>query len=277
MLLCLASIKGSPGVTTTALALAACWPASWRRVLVEADPAGGDLAARYGLPLTPGLVSLAAAARRSTDPELVWEHAQELPGGLPVVAGPTRADQAHAALAAVCGADGRAGVLGAFTGRGDVVAVVDCGRLDRDPVTSGVIASGGSAAAGRATPSRRAGASRGPRGAVRGRAGAHPAAARRAGLPGWRGCPRGRAERAGQRAAGPQDRRGVVRAGRLPTADPVSAGAGGGTDRRGTGRRSPPPRTHRRPRWAPASTPWATSNGNHARGMPAGSRDGHRP
>jgi MinD-like ATPase involved in chromosome partitioning or flagellar assembly len=132
MLLCLASVKGSPGVTTTALALAARWPASWRRVLIEADPAGGDLGARYGLPLTPGLVSLAAAARRSTDLDLVWEHAQELPGGLPVVAGPTRADQAHAALAAVCGADGHAGVFGGFTGRGDVVAILDCGRLDPD-------------------------------------------------------------------------------------------------------------------------------------------------
>jgi hypothetical protein len=139
MLLCLASVKGSPGVTTTVLALAARWPASWRRVLIEADPAGGDLAARYGLPLTPGLVSLAAAARRSTDPDLVWEHAQELPGGLPVVAGPTRADQAHAALAAACGADGHAGVLGAFAGRGDVVAIVDCGRLDRDSAISQVI------------------------------------------------------------------------------------------------------------------------------------------
>lgn len=140
MLLCLASVKGSPGVTTTALALAARWPGSWRRVLIEADPAGGDLAARYGLALTPGLVSLAAAARHSIDPDLVFEHAQQLPGGLLVVAGPVRADQAHAALAAVCGADGHAGVLGGFTGRGGVVAIVDCGRLDRDPVTAGVIA-----------------------------------------------------------------------------------------------------------------------------------------
>jgi hypothetical protein len=140
MLLCLSSVKGSPGVTTTALAVAARWPASWRRVLVEADPAGGDLAARYGLALTPGLASLAAAARDTTDPELVWEHAQQLPGGLAVVAGPTRADQAHAALAAICGADGRAGLLGGFTGRGDVVAIVDCGRLDPDTPLGGVVA-----------------------------------------------------------------------------------------------------------------------------------------
>jgi hypothetical protein len=130
VLLCLASVKGSPGVTTLAVALAACWPQPWQRLLVEADPAGGDLAARFGLPATPGLVSLAAAARRSTGPHLTWEHAQPLSGGLTVVLGPTRPDQAHAALATICGADGRAGVLGSFAGRDDMVVVADCGRLD---------------------------------------------------------------------------------------------------------------------------------------------------
>lgn len=139
MLLCLASLKGSPGVTTLAVALAARWPQPWRRVLVEADPAGGDLAARYRLPVTPGLVSLAAAARRSTDPELVGEHAQLLPGGLPVVVGPTRADQARAALTTIAAADGQAGVLGSFTGRHDLVAVVDCGRLDPDSPASAIV------------------------------------------------------------------------------------------------------------------------------------------
>lgn len=140
MLLCLASLKGSPGVTTLALVLAARWPEPWRRVLVEADPAGGDLAARYGLPLTPGLVSLAATARNGTEADIIGEHVQLLAGGLPVVIGPTRADQARAALAAIVGADGQAGVLGLFAGRGDVVAVVDCGRLAPDTPLGGVIA-----------------------------------------------------------------------------------------------------------------------------------------
>jgi hypothetical protein len=108
--------------------------------VVEADPAGGDLAARYRLSVTPGLMSLAAAARRSTDPDLVSEHAQVLPGGLPVVVGPTRADQARAALTAMAGADSGGGVLGSFTGRGDVVAVVDCGRLHPDTPLAGVVA-----------------------------------------------------------------------------------------------------------------------------------------
>ena len=61
----LASAKGSPGVTTTTLALAATWPG--RVLLVEADPAGGDVLAGYGrggLPAGPGLLELATAARR---------------------------------------------------------------------------------------------------------------------------------------------------------------------------------------------------------------------
>jgi hypothetical protein len=140
VLLCLASLKGSPGVTTAAVALAARWPTSWRRLVVEADPAGGDLAVRYRLSSTPGLMSLAAAARHRADPDLVAEHAQLLPGGLPVVVGPTRPDQVNAALTAITRVDGGAGVLGWFAGRGDVVAVVDCGRLRPDSPAERVVA-----------------------------------------------------------------------------------------------------------------------------------------
>ena len=66
-LIAIAADKGSPGVTTTSVALAAVWP---RRVLLaEADPAGGDLVYRsagaHGGVLNPnsGLLSLAATAR----------------------------------------------------------------------------------------------------------------------------------------------------------------------------------------------------------------------
>jgi hypothetical protein len=58
--------KGAPGVSTTALLLADAWPAVFpdRRVLlVEADPAGGDIAAGYLRGATDparGLVGLAA-------------------------------------------------------------------------------------------------------------------------------------------------------------------------------------------------------------------------
>jgi hypothetical protein len=77
-LIALVSAKGSPGVTVATLALASIWP---RRVLVaECDPAGGDLAARWGLPARPSLLTLAAAARRRLDPDEVWRHTQVMPG-----------------------------------------------------------------------------------------------------------------------------------------------------------------------------------------------------
>ncbi|WP_129665723.1 chromosome partitioning protein [Phytoactinopolyspora endophytica] len=113
-------------MTTLCLALAATWPTATAEgcVVVEADPAGGDVAARFALPATPGLASLAAAARRATEADLVWRHAQTLPGGLSVVTAPPGADQARAALAALENADllRRAGDVG--------TVVVDCGRLD---------------------------------------------------------------------------------------------------------------------------------------------------
>lgn len=65
------SAKGSPGVTTTVLALQHIWPdaSPGRRVLVvDADPAGGAIAAGYlqGQPVDRGLVDLALT--RSRDP-----------------------------------------------------------------------------------------------------------------------------------------------------------------------------------------------------------------
>ncbi len=81
-LIALFSDKGSPGVTTLALSLAAAWP---RPVTVaECDPAGGDLALRLtdeaGRPRLhpdPGLLGLAAAARRSTAPAACRAHATD--------------------------------------------------------------------------------------------------------------------------------------------------------------------------------------------------------
>lgn len=61
----LASAKGAPGVTTACLALTLIWPSPV--VLVEADPAGGDLLAGYLAGADPpggGLLGLALAARR---------------------------------------------------------------------------------------------------------------------------------------------------------------------------------------------------------------------
>lgn len=127
MLVGLCSVKGSPGVTTTALAMAARWPEG-EPVVIEADPAGGDLAARFRLPASPGTVSLAAAARRETRPDLVSEHCQALPGGLRVVVGPVASDQARAALG-VLGTRGTHALRSAAQ-RPESTVLVDAGRLD---------------------------------------------------------------------------------------------------------------------------------------------------
>jgi hypothetical protein len=127
MLIGLCSLKGSPGVTTTAVALATRWPGT-KPILIEADPAGGDLGPRFGLPSLPGLGSLAAAARRSDDPAQLAEHCQVLPGGPPVVVGPVGAEQARATLAVLSGRG--AELLRAVAADPDVVVLLDAGRVE---------------------------------------------------------------------------------------------------------------------------------------------------
>lgn len=130
MLVAVLSVKGSPGVTTFSVALAARWPSPARTVLIEADPSGGDVGTRFSLASTPGLVSLAAAARRSDDPALLGQHAQALPGGLPVVAAPPDADRARAALSALADPSTGAGIVRAAADAPDTVVIADCGRID---------------------------------------------------------------------------------------------------------------------------------------------------
>ncbi|MFG1667644.1 hypothetical protein [Streptomyces sp. Y7] len=136
-LVALCSLKGSPGVTTAALGLAARWPSGEQPVLVECDPAGGDLLARFSLETSPGLVSLAAAVRRGAAPGLVWQHAQRLPGGLPVVAGPAGPEQARASLAQITGAG--AAPLRQAADRPGTAVIADCGRIDPGSAALGIL------------------------------------------------------------------------------------------------------------------------------------------
>jgi hypothetical protein len=132
-LIALAADKGSPGVTTSAIALGAVWP---RPVLVaECDLAGGDLV--YRLPaedggmLNParGLLSLAATARRGLAPMQIWEHTQRLVGGLDVLVGLASSEQAKG-LTWLWGPLGRAfGQLPSADQYSGVDILVDCGRL----------------------------------------------------------------------------------------------------------------------------------------------------
>lgn len=134
-LIALAADKGSPGVTTAAVALAAVWP---RRVLVaETDPAGGDLvyrsAAAHGGPLNPntGMLSIAATARRGLVPDQLWDHTQPLSGGLEVLVGLGMSEQA-AGLAGIWPTLGRAFAQLADSPHAPADVMADCGRIAGD-------------------------------------------------------------------------------------------------------------------------------------------------
>ncbi len=84
MNLLFASLRGSPGVTTLAVMLAHFWPRNC--ILIEADLAGGNIAARHGLKAnSPGLLNLVTGCRRNLDAETIRQSCQHLPGGAPVV------------------------------------------------------------------------------------------------------------------------------------------------------------------------------------------------
>jgi hypothetical protein len=118
------SVRGAPGVSTTALAVAAAWPVLDRSVLLEADPAGGVVSLRTGIAAEPGLVSLGAAARHGVSLRDLWDHAQSLPGGAAVVPGPV----STAVAARVLSTSGAA--LGSWLAeRTDVDVIADAGRL----------------------------------------------------------------------------------------------------------------------------------------------------
>ncbi|QDQ13053.1 hypothetical protein [Streptomyces spectabilis] len=134
-LIALAADKGSPGVTTASVALAAVWP---RRVLVaETDPAGGDLvyrsAAAHGGPLNPntGMLSIAATARRGLVPDQLWDHTQPLSGGLDVLVGLGISEQA-AGLAGIWPTLGRAFAQLADSPHAPADVIADCGRISGD-------------------------------------------------------------------------------------------------------------------------------------------------
>ncbi|WFE27667.1 hypothetical protein O7623_00120 [Solwaraspora sp. WMMD791] len=126
-LLAVTYVKGRPGATTTALGLAAVAPEWARPVVVECDPAGGDLTRRHRLRAVPSIVDLAAAARGAASPGDVYAVAsQRLPLAeiaVPVVVAPAGGAQTRAAVPELTGS-GRA-VLTAP----DRMVVADCGRL----------------------------------------------------------------------------------------------------------------------------------------------------
>ncbi len=134
-LVALGSFHGSPGATTTAVALAATWVRVGRSAVVaEVDPDGGVLAARLGLSASPSLVELCASMRAAADDLDIMSFAQQLPGGLPAIVAHPSPDRCTSALRS---AGGRLGAWFSNLSGHDVIA--DVGRLRASSAAGAII------------------------------------------------------------------------------------------------------------------------------------------
>jgi hypothetical protein len=124
-LIALASIKGSPGVTTSALALGAASLDDSDVIVAELDPSGGDLAARFGRPFEPGLISLAAASRRPTGDARLSDHCQKILGSLRVIVGQPSGDRSETMLRMLSERG-----LWRQLADAETLLLADCGRFD---------------------------------------------------------------------------------------------------------------------------------------------------
>lgn len=130
-LIAVAYVKGRPGATTTALGLAVTAPAAARAVVVECDPAGGDLMHRHRLAAVPSVVDLAAAARGSSGGvaggvdafAVAAQRVTVADMAVPVVVAPAGGAQTRAAVPELTG--NTTAVLKAT----DRLVLADCGRL----------------------------------------------------------------------------------------------------------------------------------------------------
>ena len=135
MIVVTCSAKHSPGATTLALALScalATTPESEPPLLVELDAAGGDLAARLGLPTDPGLASWAAASRHDGTEATIWHHANALPAGGAVVLAPTDPVQCQSSSRTI------GPRLAAMLEQSGTDAVIDVGRVAASTALPGI-------------------------------------------------------------------------------------------------------------------------------------------
>ncbi|WJY53535.1 hypothetical protein QRN89_29235 [Streptomyces chengbuensis] len=132
-LVALGSLTGAPGVTTTALVLAAAWPqeadGGVRPVVVEANVWGGDLATRCGVPHTSALLDVAMAARQAQPGSLLGAVA-ELPFGVRAVVAPAGRTACREAVRVLAADSGRRVLTGESGDRGTVL--LDVGRIGDD-------------------------------------------------------------------------------------------------------------------------------------------------
>lgn len=121
------SLHGSPGATTLAMGLGAAWPATTgrARLVMEADPDGGVLAARFdGLRADRTIADAAVAMRREFDLDGLLSSTRTVWDGLPVMPAHPSAEQTTAVL--VNAADR---VAVGLSSAPEVDVIVDVGRL----------------------------------------------------------------------------------------------------------------------------------------------------
>jgi hypothetical protein len=134
----LVSAGGSPGVTTSALALALGWPS--QVIVAECDPSGGDILAGLfagHLAGSAGLVPLAMEAGRSADAaaEALWRQLINLDD-----------DRSKLLLAGISDPRQAAAIAPSWPALAAALAAVpadviaDCGRIDAAPATAQVLA-----------------------------------------------------------------------------------------------------------------------------------------
>jgi hypothetical protein len=137
-LVAVCSVKASPGVTTTALALASAATLTTPTVLLECDLAGGDLRRRHRLAAKPDLVDLTATARTVTSGVGVFDAlTQPVRVGervVPVVLAPAGEAPVRAALPELCG-PGQAVLVASGS-----LVIADCGRVDLTSPARAVLA-----------------------------------------------------------------------------------------------------------------------------------------
>ena len=130
MIVTVCADKGSPGVSWTATVLGMLWPGE--RVLLEADPAGGDATLRLRtpagqlLPPQPGLRGLAVDARSGNLPTSLLDYANRTSLGVPVIAATDMRSEDFALIARQWPA------VATAVDRWPGTVIADLGRLQED-------------------------------------------------------------------------------------------------------------------------------------------------
>lgn len=132
MLVALVSAKGSPGVTTTGLALAAA--TSDPSLVVECDPAGGDLECWCGPLGEPGLLGVATDLAHDSPAEVLADRAVGVVPGVSAVVAPTGEAAAMATIVPMVER------LGPALATLEATVLMDCGRWSASHRAAGQVA-----------------------------------------------------------------------------------------------------------------------------------------